>query len=174
MFSCKPLAYLLSLSLQRLQVVGHSFQLLFKLSTFAVISEGRQERGAWEIQSSKRNRRKQGEKIEKNENNYRAKERPQKQLNPSRIESNSLRCRIPFQVYIKTMTRQKSATALGLHRNIYIAFTRETVQLLFGCTGDQFKRQKWINKQKRDHRKPPKQDAKRAKSVARSCYYWVS
>jgi len=57
-FSCKSLAYLLSLSLQRLQVVGHSFQLLFKLSTFAVISEGRQERGGWKIQSSKRNRRK--------------------------------------------------------------------------------------------------------------------
>lgn len=43
-FSHKSLAYLLSLSLQRLQVVGHSFQLLFKLSTFAVISEGGQER----------------------------------------------------------------------------------------------------------------------------------
>lgn len=67
-FSCKSLAYLLSLSLQRLQVVGHSFQLLFKLRTFAVISEGRQERGGWKIQSSKRNRRKKkGEKIEKNE-----------------------------------------------------------------------------------------------------------
>lgn len=57
-FSHKSLAYLLSLSLQRLQVVGHSFQLLFKLSTFAVILEGRQERGGWKIQSSKRNRRK--------------------------------------------------------------------------------------------------------------------
>lgn len=56
--SHESLAYLLSLSLQRLQVVGHSFQLLFKLSTFAVISEVRQERGGWKIQSSKRNRRK--------------------------------------------------------------------------------------------------------------------
>lgn len=135
-FSCKSLAYLLSLSLQRLQVVGHSFQLLFKLSTFAVISEGRQERGGWKIQSSKRNRRKQGEKIEKNENNYRAKERPQKQLNPSHTESNSLRCQI--QAYIAVMTRQKLSAALGLHRNIYIAFTHETVQLLFGCTRNRF------------------------------------
>lgn len=137
-FSCKSLAYLLSLSLQRLQVVGHSFQLLFKLSTFAVISEGRQERGGWKIQSSKRNRRKQGEKIEKNENNYRAKERPQKQLNPSHTESNSLRCQIPLQAYIAVMTRQKLSAALGLHRNIYIAFTHETVQLLFGCTRNRF------------------------------------
>lgn len=96
-FSRKSLAYLLSLSLQRLQVVGHSFQLLFKLSTFAVISEGRQERGGWKIQSSKGNRRKKkGEKIEKNENNYRAKERPQKQLNLSQTESNILQCQIPF------------------------------------------------------------------------------
>lgn len=86
-FSHKSLAYLLSLSLQRLQVVGHSFQLLFKLSTFAVISEGRQERGGWKIQSSKRNRRKQGEKTEKNENNYRAKERPQKQLIHHRLKA---------------------------------------------------------------------------------------
>lgn len=67
-WSYKALAYLLSLSLQRLQVVGHSFQLLFKLSTFAIILEQRQERGQVGDQSSKRNRKKGGRKIEKNEN----------------------------------------------------------------------------------------------------------
>lgn len=42
-----------------------------------------------------------------------------------------------FQLYIKTTTRQLSI-AFGLHRNVYTAFTRETVQLLFGCIRDQF------------------------------------
>lgn len=78
-----------------------------------------------------------GKDREKWKKIYRAKERPQKQLNPSQIESNSLRCQIPFQVYIKTKTKQKLSTALGLHKNIYIDFKRETVQLLFGCTRDQ-------------------------------------
>lgn len=173
-FSHKSLAYLLSLSLQRLQVVGHSFQFLFKLSTFAVILEGRQERGGWKIQSSKRNRRKEGEKIEKNENNYRAKEQPQKQLIYHRLKATLCDAEHQFKCTLRQWPDTNLSTALGLHRNIYRAFTCETVQLLLAAQEISFKdKNQWINK-KRDQRKPPKQDAKRVKSIARTCYYWVS
>lgn len=59
-------AYLLGLSLQRPQVVGHSFQFLFKFSTFAIILEWRQERGQEEVSvKQKENKRGEGEKRQR-------------------------------------------------------------------------------------------------------------
>lgn len=52
------LTYLLSLSLQGLEVVGHSFQFFFKLGTFANVFDQRQKKGG---RQAKRKRREKGE-----------------------------------------------------------------------------------------------------------------